>query len=214
MKMSEVLELYNKATKRIADRKVSFSKSRETVNETYNSDLALKTFKNTVFGFMGIGIENTFSKSVEKNDERYSRYLKASELTETDISGAKCEENSDGDRFITIAVKDGSSSISNGGSFVKNAPIDKSGISAGEDDKTYYDHKTAQNVFDAIDEIAAKATVKESYKNAVIKATTDKNGKLTLLTVTFDLEIEISQVYDSSGIAAGSTTVEFYGFGW
>lgn len=214
MKRAEVLKLYNEATKRVFDRKISFGKSRKTGSETYDSDLALKAFKDTVFGFMGIGSENSYSRSVEKNDEKHSRYIKASELTEADITDAKCEESSDGSRFITIKVKDGSSSITNGGSLLINAPIDKSGISAGEDDKDYFDHKTAQNVFDAIDEIAAKATVKESYKNAVIKATTDKNGKLTSLKVTFEFEITVSQVYDSGATATGSTTVEFYGFKW
>ncbi len=214
MKKSEILELYNDATAKAAKKEISFNKKRETGDETYSAGLALKAFKGTMFKFMGIGEDNIYTKEVEKNDAFYSRYLKASGLILDDITDAACIIDGDGNSKVTIYVKEGASSIVNGGSLKINAPLDKCGISTGEDDKDYYDHKTAQIIFDAIDEITDKATVKESYKNAVIKATVDDDGRLKSLTVTFDISCDISQVYGSNSRVSGTTTIRFSDFSW
>lgn len=214
MEKADVLKIYNDAMAKVKVKKTAFEKIRETGNESYTSDLALKAFKDTVFKFIGIGGENIYSKSVERNDARHTRHFNESTLTEDDIDDAVCETNGEGVSTITIKVKDGSSSITNGADLKINAPIDKCGISAGEDDKEFYDHKSAQNIFDAIDKIAAKATVNESYQNAVVKAETDKKGRLISLEVAFDIDVEILGVYDSGCRVTAATVVRFSDFAW
>ena len=211
---AEVLKLYNDATEKVASRKVAFSKKRETKEGVYEAGVALKTFKSIVYKFMGIGAENAYVKDVPKNDGSYDHYFQKSTLTEADITDATCTKNADGGFDLVIKVKSGSSSINGGSNEKLNAPLDKSAISAGRDDKGYWDHKTAQNVYDAIDDVASGAVIDESYSNAVIKATVDKNGNLTKMDVTFDITFDISKVYGSSGHATGTTTVSFSNFKW
>lgn len=211
---AEVLALYNDATAKVAAQKVAFSKKRETKEGVYEAGVALKTFKGIVYKFMGIGADNAYVKDVPKNDSAYDHYFQKSTLTEADITDATCTKNADGSFDLVIKVKNGSSSINGGNNEKRNAPIDKSAISAGKDDKGYWDHKTAQNVYDAIDDVASGAIIEESYSNAVIKATVDKNGNLTKMDATFDIVFDISKVYGSSGHATGTTTVTFSGFKW
>ena len=209
-----VLKMYNDATEKVFAQKVAFSKKRETKEGVYDAGVALKTFKSIVYKFMGIGSENIYSKDVLKNDSAYDHYFQKSTLTEADITDATCTKNADGSFDLVIKVKNGNSSISGGKNEKCFAPIDKSAISAGKNDKGYWDHKTAQNVYDAIDEVASGAIIEESYSNAVIKATVDASGKLTKMDVTFDITFDISKVYGSSGHATGTTTVSFSGFKW
>lgn len=211
---AEILKLYNDATEKVASRKIAFSKKRETKEGVYEAGVALKTFKSIVYKFMGIGAENAYVKDVPKNDGSYDHYFQKSTLSEADITDAVCTKNADGGFDLVIKVKNGSSSINGGSNEKINAPLDKSAISAGKDDKGYWDHKTAQNVYDAIDDVASGAVIEESYSNAVIKATVDKNGNLTKMDVTFDIAFDISKVYGSSGHATGTTTVSFSGFKW
>ena len=211
---AEILKLYNDATGKVAGKKVAFSKRRETKEGVYDAGIALKSFKGIVYKFMGIGAENAYVKDVAKNDGDYNHYFLASKLTTSDITDATCTLGSDGSYTITIKVKPGSSHIAGGSDKKLYAPLDKSGISAGADDKSYWDHKTAQNVYDAIDDVASGAVIDESYSNAVVKATIDKNGNLTKLDVTFDIVFDIAKVYGSSGHATGTTVVSFSKFKW
>lgn len=210
----EILKLYNDATAKVASKKVAFSKRRETKEGVYDAGIALKSFKSIVYKFMGIGSENAYTQSVAKNDGNYNHYFLASKLTLNDITDASCTLGTDGSYNVTIKIKSGSSHIAGGSDKRIFAPLDKSGISAGEGDKGYWDHKTAQNVYDAIDDVASGAVIDESYSNAVVKATIDKNGNLTKLDVTFDIVFDISKVYGSSGHATGTTTVSFKDFKW
>ena len=211
---AEILKLYNDATAKVASKKVAFSKRRETKEGVYEAGLALKPFKGLVYEFMGIGAENAYTKSVAKNDGDYNHYFLASKLTTGDITDATCTLGSDGSYNITIKVKSGSSHISGGSDSKLNAPIDKSGISAGQGDKGYWDHKTAQNVYAAISSVASGAIVDEQYDNAVVKATIDKDGNLQKLDVSFNITFDIAKVYGASGHATGSTAVSFSGFKW
>ncbi|MCL2507736.1 MAG: hypothetical protein FWF05_01025 [Oscillospiraceae bacterium] len=210
----EILDCYNKALERVAGRKTAFSKTRQTVNETYSAELALRPFKSLIYQFMGMGGENVYTAEAAKNDYYYSRYIRPSTLTEDDITSASCGV-ADGDYVLTIKIKDGQSSVTDGGSYTVDAPLDRSGISAGEGDKAYFDHKTAENIYDAISEVAGGATIKESYSGAAVNATIDpKTGNLKELTVTFGVSLDISQMMGSSASAAGSSTVEFRDFKW
>ncbi|MCR5484229.1 MAG: hypothetical protein K6F09_01425 [Clostridiales bacterium] len=211
---AEIIKFYNDATAKAVEKKAAFSKTRETGSETYDAGLALKAFKNIVYKFMGIGSENKYTKDVVKGDESYEKYFKASTLSESDVTSATCDVSGK-NYVITLSVKDGSSSVIDGQSVSLNAPLDKSGISSGTEDKDYYDHKTAQCVYDAINEIAGNATIKEAYSSAVVKATVDsETGEIKDITVTFDIDFEMSQIYGSGGTASGTTTVKFTNFNY
>ena len=215
--VADVLNYYNTATKKAVDKKVLFSKERVAVEKSYKAGVALKTFKSLVYQFMGVGEENKYTATVTKEDtvDSYHKFLQASKLTPADVKNATCVEKN-GVYTITIQLKDGASSVQGGK--VKSAggtALDKSGVSQGEGDKSYWDHKNAQNVYDAIDDVAGSANISESYSNAVVTATVNaKTGNITGMTVKFDFKYEISNVMGSEGTATGSSTVVFKDFKW
>lgn len=211
---AEILKIYNDATAKVVKNKVSYKKTRETKEGIYDAGVALKAVKNIVYGFMGIGSENIKTYDANKNDGNYSKYLTASTLTPGDIDSATATLNDDGSYDVTIKVKPGSSYIEGGSGEKLNAPLDKSGIAAGRDDKGYWDHKTAQVVYDAIKDVAGGAVIDEKYNNATIKAHIDPNGNLTNLDVSYDIDFNISKVYGSSGHATGTTIVSYKDFKW
>lgn len=215
--VADVLKYYNTATKKAVDKKVLFSKERMSVEKTYEAGVALKTFKGLVYQFMGVGEENKYTATVTKEDtvDSYHKFLQASSLTAANVKNATCVDKN-GIYTITIQLKDGSSSVQGGS--VKSAggtALDKCGISQGEGDKNYWDHKNAQNVYDAIDDIAGSANISESYSNAVVTATINsKTGNITSLVVKFNFKYDISNVMGSKGTATGSSTVEMKNFKW
>lgn len=215
--VAEVLSYYNTATKKAVDKKVLFTKDRTSVEKSYEAGLALNAFKSLVYQFMGVGEDNKYNATVTKEDtvDGYHKFLQASSLSAGNVKNATCTDKN-GIYTITIQLKDGSSSVQGGS--VKSAggtALDKCGISQGEDDKSYWDHKNAQNVYDAIDDVAASANISESYSNAVVTATIDsKTGNLTNLVVKFDFKFDISNVMGSSGTATGSSTVTMKNFKW
>ncbi len=211
---AEILKIYNDATAKVMSKKVAFSKRRETKEGSFDAGLVLQGFKGVVYKFMGIGAENVYTQSVAKNDGSYDHYIKKSTLTTGDINDATCKLNSDGSYDITIKVKNGNSYTAGGSDEKYYAPLDKCGISAGQGDKGYWDHKTAQNMYAALSEVADKAVVDEKYSNATVKATIDKDGNLTKLDVTFDIDVNIDKVYGQKGHATGSSVVNFSGFKW
>jgi len=211
---AEILELYNNATAKVAKEMPQFSKKRESVAKTYDAGIALKTFKGLVYQFMGIGEEHIFNETIAKKSDSYSKHFLASKLAAGDVTAAKCTVDDKGNFTVNLSIKGGNSQVIGGSNEVINAPIDRSGISAGRNDKDYYDHKTAQNVYDAIDDVASGAVIKETYSNAKLTAVIDAEGNLTSLTVSFDLEFDISKVYGSSGHATASTEVVYSAFKW
>lgn len=211
---TEILKIYNDATAKVMSKKVAFSKRRETKEGSFDAGLVLQGFKGVVYKFMGIGAENVYTQSVAKNDGSYDHYIKKSTLTTGDINDATCKLNDDGSYDITIKVKNGNSYTEGGKNEKYYAPLDKCGISAGQGDKGYWDHKTAQNMYAALSEVADKAVVDEKYSNATVKATIDKDGNLTKLDVTFDIDVNIDKVYGQKGHATGSSVVNFSGFKW
>lgn len=211
---AEILKIYNDATAKVASQKPAFTKRRETKEGVYEAGLALKAFKGVVYEFMGIGAENVYNKTVAKKDADYSHYFLKSSLTTSDITDATCKLTSDGGYEITVKLKNGNSYTAGGSGDKYSASLDKSGISVGKGDKGYYDHKTAQNVYSAISEVAKGAVVDEKYTNATVKMTIDKDGNLQKMDVTFGLEFDISKVYGTSGHATGTTTVNFKDFKW
>lgn len=216
--VAEVLNYYNTATAKAAKAAVPFTKDRTTSEKSFDAGVALKTFKSIVYKFMGVGDDNKFSKTVTAEDkDSYFKYFKASTLKESDVTAATCTE-SGGNYTITIKIKDGSSKVE-GGKVVNsnNAPLDRSGLACGDNDKDYWDHKTAENMMSAIDEVpgATSANINEKYSNAVITAVINaKTGNIVSLSAKFDFHVDLSNIMGSSGVAEASSTVNMKNFKW
>ena len=218
MSTAEVIKLYNSVTAKTFNAKVPFTKERNTTEDNYEAGLALKASKSIVFQFMGVGDANKFSKTVTKEDkDSYHKYFQASKLTAADVTSATCTE-AGGKQTIVINIKDGASSVK-GGQVVNsnNAPLDRAGLACGDNDKDYWDHKTAENVMSAIDDVPAckSANIAEKYTNAKITAVVDaKTGNLISLTAFFKFHFDLDDVMGSSGTADSSSTVIMKDFKW
>ncbi len=214
---ADILNIYNSATKKAVDKKVGFSKTRTTVEKKYEAGLALKSFKSIVYKFMGVGDGNKFAKTVTSADaDSYHKYFLASSLSAADIAGIKCDDK--GSSYtITVALKDGSSAVTNG-KVTQNSKtaLDKSGVSCGEKDKDYWDHKTAENIYSAIAEVpgCSNASIKERYSGAVITMDVTKDGKITSYTAKYSFHVDIDGVMGSSGVAEAASTVVMNNFKW
>ena len=212
--VAQIVSYYNTATAKVAAKKAPFSKSRTTVEKTYEAGLPLKASKGLVNKFMGVGDDNKFTKSVTSADaESYHKYFQASKLTASDVTKATCTKS--GNNYtITLNIKNGSSSVK-GGKVVSsnNSPLDRSGLACGDKDKDYWDHKTAENVMSAISDVAGSANISESYSNAVITAVINAStGNLVSLTAKFDFKFELSNIMGSSGKSTASSTISMTGF--
>ena len=207
---AEILKLYNSAVTQAAERRASFTKTRKTEKDYYHDSPLLKPFKSYVVDFMGLDQEK--SSSVTSGTEHYERYLQKAKLTEADVTSAEFKPDGNGGGTITLHVKSGHSSIDGGSDSVYVAPIDRSGIAVGTDDRSEWDHKTARNAYAAIADTYAGVKVEEDYDNAVIRAQVDKDGALTGLNADFDLHFVISKILGSTGDAKAHTTVRYTDF--
>ncbi len=209
---AEILAVYNTAVNKAYDAKVGFNKERYTDNETLNAGFLLKTFGDLIYSFMGIGAENKYTIDVTKGNWESDvphHYLRKSTLTEADLTNATCTEK-DGQYTITLNVKPGSSKASKNEK-INNSPIDKCGICVGDEDKSYYDHKTGPVIYSAIGEVLSSAVIEESYKNAKVVAVIDgATGNLVSLTVEFDIDVVIDAA--GGGNATGSTHILYRNF--
>lgn len=213
---AQIVSYYNTATAKVVSKKAAFNKTRTTTEKSYNAGASLKASKDIVYKFMGVGDGNKFSKTVTSADaDSYHKYFKASKLTAADVTSATCVKN--GNNYtITLKIKNGSSTVT-GGKVVSsnNAPLDRSGLACGDNDKDYWDHKTAENVMSAISQVplCGKANISESYSNAVITAVINAStGNLVSLNAKFDFKFELSSVMGSSGTAVASSVVNMTGF--
>lgn len=213
---AQIVSYYNTATAKVVSKKAAFNKTRTTTEKSYEAGLALKTFKSTIYGFMGVGDSNKFTKAVTSADaDSYHKYFKASKLTASDVTSATCVKN--GNNYtITLKIKNGSSSVKSGKVVSSNnSPLDRSGLACGDKDKDYWDHKTAENVMSAISQVpgCGSANISESYSNAVITAVVNAStGNLVSLNAKFDFKFDLSNVVGTSGMAAASTVVNMTGF--
>ena len=214
--VAQIVSYYNTATAKVASKKAPFSKTRSTVEKSYDAGFALKQFKSKVFEFMGVGDANKFTKSVTSADaDSYHKYFQASKLTASDVTKATCTKS--GNNYtITLNIKNGSSSVKDGKVVSSNnSPLDRSGLACGDKDKNYWDHKTAENVMSAISAVpgCGSATISESYSNAVITAVVNAStGNLVSLNAKFDFKFALSNVVGTSATAVASSTVSMTGF--
>lgn len=215
---AEILNIYNSATKKAADKKVGFTKSRNTIEKKYEAGLTLDASKDIVFRFMGVGDKYKFSKTVTSADaDSYSKYFLASSLTQADLAAAPVCKDNGNSYTITLKLKDGSSSVTDGKvTLDAKTPLNKSGIANGADDKDYWDHKTAQNIYAAIDDVPGckSATIKERYSNAVVVMNVTKDGKIISMKADFFFHVDIDKVLGSSGVAEAQTSLTMSNFKW
>lgn len=215
---ADILNIYNSATKKAADKKVGFTKSRNTIEKKYEAGLTLDASKDIVFRFMGVGDKYKFSKTVTSADaDSYSKYFLASSLTQADLAAAPVCKDNGNSYTITLKLKDGSSSVTDGKvTLDAKTPLNKSGIANGADDKDYWDHKTAQNIYAAIDDVPGckSATIKERYSNAVVVMNVTKDGKIISMKADFFFHVDIDKVLGSSGVAEAQTSLTMSNFKW
>ncbi len=215
---AEVLKYYQDATAKVVSQKPGYTKTRSATNNGYKAGAVLSAFKGEVFKFLGIGAENKFEEVVKKGtntcDDTCGDYLKKSALTASDVTKATAVK-SGSNYVITINVKAGTSQTEGGKNTKNNSPIDKSGICAGNTDRSGYDHKTALITYDALDDIAPSLTMYEKSSNGKVVATINAaTGEISKLVITWDASAEISKVYGSEATLAASTTVTYSKFGW
>ncbi len=208
----EILALYNKTINDAVAAKVGFNKERYTDNEALNAGFLLKTFGDLIYSFMGIGEGNEYTEDVVKGQwesDLPHQYLRKSTLTAADLTSAKCTEKN-GQYTVVLGIKDGTSKASKSESWTK-ASLDKCGICVGDEDKTYYDHKTAPVIYSAVGEVLSSAVIEESYSNATVVAVIDAaTGHLVSLTVEFDISVIIDAA--GGGNATGSSHVFYKNF--
>lgn len=208
----EIISYYNDTVNKAVAAKVGFNKVRYVDKEQLNAGFLLKTFGDLLYQFMGIGADNKYTMDVTKGQweaDLPHQYLRKSTLTAADVTNATC--TADGTQYtIVMDIKGGSSKASKE-SKTNNSPIDKCGICVGDADKSYYDHKTAIVIYDAIDDVLGGAKISESYKNAKVKAVIDSTtGQLVSLTVEYDISVVIDAA--GGGNATGSSHVFYKNF--
>lgn len=208
----EIIKYYNDAVNKAVAAKVGFNKLRYVDNEKLNAGILLKTFGDVMYKFMGIGAENKYTMDVAKGQwesDLPHQYLRKSTLSAADVTGATCTAN--GNQYTIVLNVKGGSSYADKNSKSNNSPIDKCGICVGDGDKSYFDHKTAIVIYDAIDDILGGAKVSESYKNAKVKAVIDSTtGRLVSLTVEYDISVVIDVA--GGGNATGAAHVFYKNF--
>ncbi len=208
----EIISYYNAAVNKAVAAKVGFNKLRYVDNEKLNAGILLKTFGDVMYKFMGIGAENKYTMDVTKGQwesDLPHQYLRKSTLSGADVTGATCTAN--GSQYTIVLNVKGGSSYADKNKKSNNSPIDKCGICVGDGDKSYFDHKTAIVIYDAIDDILGGAKVSESYKNAKVKAVIDSTtGKLVSLTVEYDINVVIDVA--GGGNATGSAHIFYKNF--
>lgn len=208
----EIISYYNTAVNKAVAAKVGFNKVRYVDNEKLNAGFLLKTFGDVLYKFMGIGAENKYTMDVTKGQwesDLPHQYLRKSTLTAGDVTNATCTAN--GNQYTIVMDVKGGKSYADKNSKSNNSPIDKCGICVGDADKSYFDHKTAVVIYDAIDDVLGGAKISESYNNAKIKAVIDATtGNLVSLTVEYDISVVIDAA--GGGNATGSSHIIYKNF--
>ena len=210
--VDEIISYYNTAVNKAVAAKVGFNKVRYVDNEQLNAGFLLKTFGDVLYKFMGIGAENKYTMDVTKGQwesDLPHQYLRKSTLTAADVTNATCTAN--GTQYTIVMDVKGGKSYADKNSKSNSSPIDKCGICVGDADKSYYDHKTAIVIYDAIDDVLGGAKISESYNNAKVKAVIDSTtGHLVSLTVEYNISVVIDAA--GGGNATGSSHVIYKNF--
>ena len=189
---AEIVAYYNNAINKVISAKAGFNKNRTTTMKTLDGGAILKIqlVADMVNDFLGVG-----SKDWNNTKGKQENLSKAS-LTASDVKTASCTENN-GVYTITIALKDGKSTASNGATPTDTCPLSRSGLYTGKGDKIAFDYKSSENFHTAINgvEDCTVESAAEQVSGAKIVATVDaKTGNLQTLTVTWDWAVQLSNI--------------------
>ncbi len=209
----QALQYYNEAIDKAVNSKTGYRKTRISDNDKLEGSSALQAMKDLLYGFMGIGAENSYTETVENGKWGSVAFLVKSRLTAADVTSAICTE-SGANYVITLKLKNGASSANKSNPTTPaNSALDKCGICVGAEDKGYFDHKTASVIYDAIAGTYAGAEVKENYTNATVVATVNSaTGKLVSLTVEWNQAATLSKLAGMSATASCKVHVKYMDF--
>ena len=208
---AQIIRLYNDAVNRAVSQKASFTQWRKSTvsDKDYHASPILEPFKKKVLEFMGVN--DGTQTEITSTTEDYDHYLQRASLRDTDVERATCAANKDGDVQIALNIRSGSSFMSRDVNTC-DAPLNRTGIAVGDKDKAYWDHKTAQNVYHALESYAPTAKVDERYDNAVLTARVSPDGTLREINVQFNVAFDLSDIYGVGGNASGITEIRYSDF--
>ena len=202
---AEIVQIYNTAINRAVDSAAKFTKTREVTD--YQSSKFLDTFRSKIYNFMGIGQTKT---RVIPGDVDYDHYLQRACLTAEDVDNATCTVDAYGKYHIDLNIKDGKSKASKNEATCE-APLDRSGIAVGKRDKSYWDHKTAENIYASMEEVLRDVRVEEKYTEAKVEAVVRPDGSPESVEIRFHDEYNL--YYGAmSGWARMDTQITFEQF--
>ena len=227
---AEIIKYYKDAAAKINSKKAGFEKRRSSVADKFEIPKAFKIIpklEELIKGFMGMGSE-AYEMKVAKGKVGALEYPDASgtkrkyyhmsdvTLSESDVEKATCVK--DGANYvITLELKDGKSAAGKGVTTVNKSALDRCGICVDDKDYDFFDHKTAEIMYDAIKSTASDTQIYEETDDCKLVAKINAStGNMVNLKVVFDLEcnMTINLVGKHSVEAEGTTTVEYKNFKW
>lgn len=200
----EALKLFNDATKLAVTQKAGYKKTRYTKITDLDFGLLgqFDLVKEVVHGFFDVGLsgEGTLKKEVAKGTS--SDLLRASTWKLSDVKSATAVPDGNGGYNVTILIKDGVTRWTgeggkDPGKGTLNSPVDKGPLCYGEDDDSKYDHKTAKNIYLAInlpDNNANTKDIGERSYNIKCEAKIDSQGRLQRLYGYLEMTVEVNHV--------------------
>jgi len=220
-----IIKYYKEAAAKVNEKKAGYSKTRTSSSDKFEVPFLFKAFKGLIEGFMGMGSKNAYTVDVAKGtyggkikpdasgkDQKYY-YLSPVTLSESDVEKATCKKVGD-NYVITLNLKDGKSAAGKGVATVNKSALDKCGLCVGDRDLDFFDHKTAEIMYSAIEGTFKDTQIYEETDDCVVVAKINaSSGKMVSIKVTFDLECDMS-VKGSKIEAEGKTVVEFKNFKW
>ena len=213
---AEIISYYNTAMNKVISSKAGYTKKRTTVLgqlEGAEAIMKIDVAKQAVYDFLGVG-DLTYT-----NKKGEAKFLSQAALTAADVKDAKCTAN--GNIYtITLTLADGKS-IANDSQKTDNAPLKRTGLFVGSDDKSEYDYKSAVNIYmglknsedtdiTAVDETTSKTTVTMTVDSSTGKVTSYKaswHWDATLTGVKY-LIVKIN------GIGHADSSVSISNFQW
>lgn len=211
---AQILQFYTDALTGAVDRKLSFAKRYKSSSDKFNLSPALSPFKSRLREYTGVDqeIEDATVTSQTGLADTYARYLLRPSLTQSDVRYASCRCIRGGLYRIELRLRDGESRVAPGINEYASA-LDKCGVTAGKKTDTFFDHKSAQNVYEMVRGYAPDVRIREQHSNVLIVAVFRPDGTPVQLNVRFDTSYEIKGVLDVGCTAKGTTKIRFVQFG-
>lgn len=209
----EIVECFNTAVNGAA--KAGYSKTRTTTVTSLEGGaiMKIKVAADAVKDFLGEGTK-TYNNAKGSN-----KYMSEAKLSASDVTSATCTENG-GKLTIALTLKDGSNAA--GGSMSDNSPLNRCGLLVGHSDKSEYDYKTTENIYNALNGLdeASLGSGTGKTQNAKITLVIDAaTGHVESMNVDFTFSVVLQNVkYLIAKIAtatgSATTSVKFSGFAY